>query len=106
MLLIREAKKRSRQIVVPICAAVVAGYFLYHTVHGERGVFAYAELSEQARDAELKLTDIRLRRRAVETDVRLLRHDSLDLDLLEERARTVLNLVGEDDLLIHSGIAR
>lgn len=101
MILIRETKQRARQIVLPVFGAVVAGYFLYHTVHGERGVFAYADLSQQVREAKLNLAEIRLRRETVETDVRLLRSDSLDLDLLEERARSVLNLVDANDLLVH-----
>lgn len=106
MILIREAKQRARQIVLPVLGAVVAGYFLYHTVHGERGVFAYADLSQQVREAKLNLAEIRLQRETIETDVRLLRPDSLDLDLLEERARSVLNLIDSNDLLVHENPSR
>ena len=101
MMLVREAKKRGRQIVVPIFAAVISGYFAFHAVHGDRGVFAYAELSERVRDAQIKLTDVRGRREALQSDVRLLQRESLDLNLLEERVRAVLNYVDDDDLLIN-----
>ena len=106
MVLIREARKRARHIIVPVFAAAIAGYFLYHTVQGERGAFAYAKLSEQVREAEIRLAGIKSRRETLETDVRLLRPDSLDLDLLEERARAVLNLIDDDDILIHQQPAR
>jgi cell division protein FtsB len=106
MILFREAKKRGRQIVVPIFAAVISGYFAFHAVHGDRGVFAYAELSEQVRDAQVKLAEVRGQREALGSDVRLLQRESLDLNLLEERVRAVLNYVDDDDLLIHDKQAR
>jgi cell division protein FtsB len=100
-MLVREAKKRGRQIVVPIFAAVISGYFAFHAVHGDRGVFAYAELSERVRDAQVKLAEVRGQREAMQSDVRLLQRESLDLNLLEERVRAVLNYVDDDDLLIN-----
>lgn len=101
MLLIREAKKRGRQIVVPIFAAVISGYFAFHAVQGDRGVFAYAELTEQVRDARINLAEARARREALQSDVSRLKRDSLDLNLLEERVRAVLNLIDDDDVLIY-----
>jgi cell division protein FtsB len=100
MILIREAKKRGRQIVVPIFAAVISGYFAFHAVFGDRGVLAYADLSEQVRDAQVKLAEVRSQREALQSDVRLLQRESLDLNLLEERVRAVLNYVDEDDMLV------
>lgn len=100
MLLIREAKRRSRQIIAPILATAVIGYFLYHAVHGERGLFAYASLSEQVEQARAELAALRTDREALEHDVRLLRPNSLDLDMLEERARAVLNYVDEQDVVL------
>lgn len=100
MILIREARKRGRQIVVPIFAAVISGYFAFHAVLGDRGIFAYADLTEEVREAQLKLADVRGRREALQSDVRRLQRESLDLNLLEERVRTVLNYVDDDDLLI------
>jgi cell division protein FtsB len=101
MILIREAKKRGRQIVVPIFAAVISGYFAFHAVQGDRGVFAYAELTEQVRDARIKLAEARAQREALQSDVSRLTRDHLDLNLLEERVRAVLNLIDDDDVLIY-----
>jgi len=100
MVLIREARKRGRQIIVPIFAAVISGYFIFHAVHGERGVFAYADLTEQVREARIKLAEVRGQREALQLDVSLLQRDNLDLDLLEERVRAVLNRIDDDDVLI------
>ena len=106
MILIREAKKRGRQIVVPIFAAVISGYFAFHAVFGDRGVLAYADLSEQVRDAQIRLAEAQSQREALQSDVHLLQRGSLDLNLLEERVRAVLNYVDEDDMLIQDPPAR
>lgn len=100
MILIREARKRGRQVIVPIFAAVISGYFVFHAVHGDRGVFAYAELTEQVREARVKLAEARGERETLQLDVSLLQRDNLDLDLLEERVRAVLNRIDDDDMLI------
>ena len=100
MVLIREAKKRGRQIIVPIFAAVISGDVVFHAVHGDRGVFAYAELTEQVREARIKLAEAKGQREALQLDVSLLQRDNLDLDLLEERVRSVLNRIDDDDMLI------
>ena len=106
MILIREARKRGRQIVVPIFAAVIAGYFAFHAVLGDRGIFAYADLSEEVREAQLKLAEVQGRREALQSDVGRLQRESLDLNLLEERVRAVLNYVDDDDLLIQENTQR
>jgi cell division protein FtsB len=100
MILIREARKRGRQIVVPIFAAVISGYFAYHAVLGERGIFAYADLTEEVRDAQTRLAEARGQREALQSDVKRLQRESLDLNLLEERVRAVLNYVDDNDVLI------
>lgn len=100
MILFRETRKRARQIVWPVLCTAVIGYFVYHTVQGEKGLYAYLSLSQEAQHARATLATVRAKREALEQRVILLRPDSLDLDMLEERARTVLGLVREDEVMI------
>lgn len=102
----RETRKRTRQVVGPVLAIALTGYFLYHTIQGERGLVAYATLTEQARIGEWRLARLRAERQEIEHNVTLLRPDSLDLDMLEERSRAVLNLVDDDDVLIRGDARR
>ena len=100
MALLREIRLRARKIAPPVLAACVVAYFGYHALHGERGVPAWRELKvdlAQARAAEARLGQDRaqLARR-----VGLLRPDSLDPDLLEERANLLLGYSHGDDLVI------
>ena len=58
------------------------------------------------RDAQIRLAEAQSQREALQSDVRLLQRGSLDLNLLEERVRAVLNYVDEDDMLIQEPPAR
>ncbi len=98
--LLREARNRARQAVAPVLGAAVVGYFVYHTIQGERGLSAYIALTQETERARAVLAQARARREALERRVRLLRPDSLDLDMLDERVRAVLDLVDEDEIVI------
>lgn len=103
MTLFGELRKRARQIIGPVLAATVFAYFAYHAVQGERGLLAWLKLSQQVQETEASLDRIKAKRMRLEARVRLLRPDSLDPDLLEERARATLGLAHPDDVVIYDG---
>ena len=74
--------------------------FAHSGLQGDHGLAAYrqAEAEERRLSAELEM----LRRQRAELDNRVLRLSDrfLDLDLLDERARTVLGLVRPDELVV------
>ena len=100
MALIREIRRRGRQIVPQVLLIATVGYFAYHTVQGERGVLAWLTLEKELRIAEANVAVLVAERSRLEHRVQLLRPDSLDPDLLEERAREVLNYGRDGELLI------
>ncbi|MBX9634324.1 MAG: septum formation initiator family protein [Magnetospirillum sp.] len=75
-------------------------YFAYHTVEGDRGVLAWIRLKNEILEAELQLAKVTTERQALEHRVLLLRPDHLDPDMLEERARAMLNMGREDEVVI------
>ena len=75
-------------------------YFAYHTVEGNRGVLAWARLIMEILAAEMELATVASERQALEHRVLLLRPDHLDPDMLEERARVMLNMGRADELVI------
>lgn len=75
-------------------------YFFYHLIHGDRGYFAWKGVEEKLAVAEEKYDKTRHEREALETRVKMLRPDSLDLDMLDERARTVLGFLGPDEFVV------
>ena len=100
MSLLAELQRRSRQIVLPIIGAATLFYFGYHSIQGDKGLLSYLRLKQEVRKAEISLSEIRGQRETLENRVRLLQPGSLDLDMLEEQARRVLNLAHPDDLVV------
>lgn len=98
--LIKELRKRARHVVGPVLGTCAVGYFAYHAVHGERGLLAYGGLTQRIHEAEALRDEVEQARRALEHRVRLLHPESLDPDLLDERARVMLNFGYPDDIVV------
>jgi cell division protein FtsB len=92
-------RRRTTQILGPVFAAAVVAYFAYYTVEGERGLIALTRLQAETIQAEADLAQ--LKREALELKVVSLRPDSLDLDRLDERVRTLLNDSRPDEVIIN-----
>ena len=75
-------------------------YFAYHLVHGEKGYFAYRGLQQKMIVAEHQLEDKKQERIALENRVKRLRPESLDLDMLDERARVVLGFAKPNEFVV------
>ncbi len=100
MQVIKELRKQWRQIAISLLGITVIGYFGYHAVEGDRGLRSYFSMKHRVAGATAALEELRAERTVLEHRVRLLRPDGLDLDLLEERAREILNVVHEDEIVI------
>ncbi len=103
MNLLGEIRRRARHIVGPVAGITLFGYFAYHVVQGDRGLIAWLKLSQQVETAQLQYDETVAKRTEFAHRVRLLHPQSLDPDLLEERARSVLGLVHPDDVIIMDG---
>jgi cell division protein FtsB len=95
-----EIKRRARDIVGPFLGACFVAYFAYHAVQGERGLLAWVRVANEIESARPVLAEAAAERRLLEHRVALLSPEHLDPDMLEERARALLNLVGENEIVI------
>ncbi|HEX5690788.1 MAG TPA: septum formation initiator family protein [Roseiflexaceae bacterium] len=100
MAILQQLRKRQRHVILPLLFAVVFGYFAYHMMEGGRGVFAFRHLREEVGKAEETLTEVGATRKTWERRVALLRSQSLDPDMLDERARALLNVGKPDEVMI------
>ncbi len=98
--LISEIRSRARHVVGPVLAISAVGYFAYHAIHGERSLNAWRRLDQRIEAARGVSAETAERRRILERRVRLLNPASLDPDMLEERARLMLNYGYPDDIVI------
>jgi cell division protein FtsB len=89
-----------RSILFPLFACGVGGYFVYHLQTGDHGLTARVDLERRKAVLAGELAGLKEVRARLERDVALLRPDSLDPDMLDERARAILNLAHPDDLVI------
>jgi cell division protein FtsB len=96
----REFSRRLKSLAAQLLGACVAGYFIYHAVQGDRGILAWLRVNQQLEAAQVELTQSTTDRAALEQRVALLNNSSLDLDMLEERARIMLNFSDPDDVVI------
>jgi cell division protein FtsB len=94
-----EIRKRLPQAVSVLVGLCVVGYFAYHAIHGDRGLLAWKALDHDVTEARADLV-VRGERQILETRVNLLRLNSLDLDMLDEWSRRVLNYGGRDEAVI------
>lgn len=91
---------RPRQILAPLFFATLFGYFGYHLVNGDRGLLALAHLQRQIQLADQNLAEAEEARKIWERRVVALRNQSLDPDMLDERARVLLNYARHDDIIV------
>ncbi|HYG85797.1 MAG TPA: septum formation initiator family protein [Azospirillum sp.] len=96
----RAAKSALRQTIGPAVGACVVGYFVYYAVQGDRGLIALKRIDGEIARAEQVLTQVRAERERMEKRASLLRTDHLDRDMLDERARAMLNLTHPNDVIL------
>lgn len=86
---------------VVTCACLgLLGFFAWHAQEGPRG-FAFREkLASQSRQLSEELVAIKKQRTDFETRVALLRPESVDPDMLDEMARSTLDVAGPNDLIV------
>lgn len=81
-------------------AALVIGYFGVNAFTGNRGLKARQDLDQQARELGAEIGRLRSERAQWERRVSLLRSESLDPDMLDERARALLDYAHPRDVIL------
>lgn len=94
-------KKRLRKALAPALCLLGILYFAYHAVEGDRGLMALARVHADIKRAELDLEVVRQEKAWLADRVDLLRPERIDRDMLDERARIVLGLSRDDEIVIY-----
>jgi len=100
--LAHEVKKRTRAAIAPFMLILMVAYFGMSFVQGDRGLLAWIRLSDEIELVEGDLADLVLERTQMERRIQLLRPNSLDLDMLGERARALLGFAHKDEIVIYT----
>jgi cell division protein FtsB len=81
-------------------AGLVIGYFSVNAYTGNRGLRAKQDLDQQIAQLDGELDALKAERAEWERRVARLRPESIDSDLLDERARGLLNYADPRDLIL------
>ncbi len=96
----QDISRKARQFVEPLIGALIIAYMAYHAVQGDRGLMAWWSLRYEIEKTALEREQVSAEKRALEQRVSLLRPESLDRDMLEERARLMLGAIAPDELIV------
>ena len=86
--------------VFAIAAIALIAYLALAAFQGEHGLFNLFRIEAQEARLRAELTALQAERAAILNETRRLSVESLDLDLLDERARKVLGLGRPDEIII------
>ena len=98
--LMQEIRARARYVIGPVLGICAVGYFAFHVVHGDRGLIAGWNIKQRVSTAKQALAVTRGERETLERRVRLMEPGTLDPDMIEERARLMLNYGYADEIVI------
>ena len=96
----RGVKRRLKSLLLPALFVAGSGFFIWHTIHGERGTMARERRVVEIAQAQAQAKAAQAEQAAVSRRVAGLRADALDRDQLEERARALLNLTQPGETVI------
>lgn len=96
----RRSRRWMKDAAPPVGLALLCGYFVWHSLHGDSGLLARERRMEEIAAARVTLARVESERDSIERRVNGLRGERIDRDQLDERARQLLNLVGKNEIVI------
>ena len=95
-----EQKYLFRQNLIVVIGVCLSFYFCYHLIAGERSYLRLISLNHQISTTEKQFDTASAERTALEHKVVMMRPGSVNRDLLEEQARSVLGFHYPDEKVI------
>jgi len=83
-----------------VFAALMIGYFGVNAYSGDRGLKAKEDIDRQTATLTAELDRLRLEHAQWQRRIALVRSDDIDPDMLDERARTLLDYADPNDLTL------
>ena len=93
-------KKRLRTAIIPLLFVGLTVYFGINAIRGSRGLRAQIMDRRILAGAQTRLTGVQARRAFWQAKVDGLRDSGIEADMLNQRAREVLNLANPADLVL------
>jgi len=98
------SRRRLRSFLTALClytmAALLIGYFGINAFTGNRGLTAKHDIDRQISELTAEIGRLKAERNVWARRVSLLRSDRIDPDMLDERARVLLNYAHPNDVVL------
>ena len=98
--MLKDIRWRFNHIVSPLFGILSFTYFVYHSIQGQHGILAWRQLDIHITKAEVTFSNLQAKQAELEQSVKMLRPGTLDLDMVEEQSRRILNFTHQDDVVI------
>jgi len=92
-----DFRKNVKKITFNVITSLLLIYFVFHSIYGNRGLIAYFKLNQKLEKTYSELENLRAERIEIEHRVKLLRPESLNQDMLDEKARKTLGLASSKE---------
>jgi cell division protein FtsB len=95
-------KPAKKSLLYGVLLGTLMTYTLYHLFQGNRGLFSLFKLKQIVKEEQIILEKLTNEEEIIKRRINLLRPQSLDLDMLDEQARRVLNAASENDVIVEA----
>ncbi len=92
-----------RRLWMPLLTAAFLGYFGFHAFSGSFGKWAMDRMKTEGATLDVQFAQLEKEHADLERKVALLRPESLDADVVDMEARTQLNMLRPDEVVISFG---
>ena len=92
--------KAAKAILLPGAIGALILYFSYHALAGDQGLARWTKLQGDQEQLEGQIVRLKAERDVLEASLVRLRDKTMDLDYVEEIARTKLSYVRADEVLV------
>ena len=97
---------RLNRLWIPLFAVAFLAYFGFNALNGSLGLWSLNSMEADAVALKARLDDLKTEHEAIDTKVASLRPESLDADFVDVEARTALNMLRPDEVVITFGAAQ
>ncbi len=84
--------------VIPLVSMLITSYFIYHGIYGNRGFLRLEQIHQEYANEQKIAQNISAEKNMLQKKVKALQNGAPDL--IQEEALRVLNVGGEDNLII------
>jgi len=96
----QRKQSKLKPLLIPAACLLILGYFAFHAVEGDYGLFALKKLQDREASLLAERGKLDVEKNQMEKRVALMRPESLDPDMIDEKARESLNMAHENDRVI------